>query len=80
MTTASTVTIALSRTPALADIPGLNDEVVNALNALYPERCPDPNDLERHIWMYAGARELVRKLVLIRERQRKESLQNFDQQ
>ena len=53
------------KTNTLAAIPGLSRELVDALDALYPERCPDIMDSEREIWMYAGERRLVRKLRII---------------
>lgn len=62
----------------LTDIPGLNEELVYALNILYPEKCPDAGDAERAIWMYAGARELVRKLSAVWQQQRGKALENFD--
>lgn len=49
----------------LASLPGLSRELVDSLDALYPERCPDVTDSEREIWMYAGARSLVRKLRIV---------------
>lgn len=66
------------RAASLYDVPGLNDDLVHALDVLYPERCPDATDDEREIWMYAGARGLVRKLIIIRDQQRKRAVEHFD--
>ena len=43
----------------LHDIPAL----IEWLNALYPEKCPDPKHTEREIWMKAGERRLVNTLI-----------------
>lgn len=43
-------------------IHGLTEDTINDLNRAVPERCPNPSDSEREIWMYAGKRELVRYL------------------
>lgn len=53
----------------LNNIPGLNRELVTALDTLFPELCPDIQDIERGIWMYAGKRQLVRHLKTVLERQ-----------
>ena len=39
----------------LHDIPAL----IEWLDTLYPDRCPDPKHTEREIWMKAGERRLV---------------------
>lgn len=44
-------------------------DLVDWLNRTVPERCPDIQDTERAIWMYAGKRELVRSLIHAYERQ-----------
>jgi len=43
----------------LHDIPAL----IEWLNSLYPERCPNPNDSEREVWMKAGERRVVNQLI-----------------
>lgn len=53
----------------LSAIPGLSRELVDALDLLWPERCPNPMQTEREIWMYVGARDMVRKLRTVLERQ-----------
>ena len=37
-------------------------ELLEALEICYPQRCPDPADTEREIWMKAGERRLVNVL------------------
>lgn len=46
-------TIPLHDTPAL----------IEWLNALYPEKCPNPEDTEREVWMKAGERRVVNQLI-----------------
>lgn len=41
-------------------------ELVDMLDELYPERCADPADPEREVWMKAGERRLVRRLLELR--------------
>lgn len=45
--------------PADLKVPGLTREAVEALDKLFPEKCPGINDNNRDIWLYAGKRELV---------------------
>jgi len=44
-------------------IPFASVDLIEKLDEMYPEKCPDITDSEREIWMYAGAREVVRRLV-----------------
>ena len=60
---------------SLLDAP-LSAELVAALDRLFPERCPRPDQDERDIWMYAGKRELVRNLITVLERQERERTRN----
>lgn len=63
----------LSRWPTLSDLPDLSPALVDALDALFPEKCPDIQDTERAIWMYAGKRELVRALRIMLKRQQEQA-------
>lgn len=45
----------------LSDVP-IPEELVEYLEANYPERCPDLNDTDRDIFFYAGSRHLVKRL------------------
>jgi hypothetical protein len=46
--------------------------LVDALNKLYPEKCPNINDSERLIWFKAGQRSVVDSLLRKHEDQLKE--------
>lgn len=37
-------------------------QLMDELENKWPEQCPDPKDTDRDIWMYVGARQLVRAL------------------
>lgn len=37
----------------------LSQRLIDALDDLYPHRCPNPKDTEREIWMKAGERRLI---------------------
>lgn len=54
-----------------ANIP---QELVDELNEAYPHRCPDPEDSERQIWMYAGTRQLIDRLTIFAQRQQESIL------
>lgn len=47
--------------------PHIPSDLMNFIDSTYPERCPDKEDSERAIWMYAGKRELVRWLMLTKK-------------
>ena len=53
----------------LSDLPDLSPALVDALDELFPERCPYIQDTERAIWMYAGKRALVRDLRAVLKHQ-----------
>jgi len=42
--------------------PEVTNELLRELDKRFPERCPDPKDSEREVWMKAGERRLVRFL------------------
>lgn len=54
----------------MADIvlPATADQVVELLNQRFPDRCPDPKDPEREVWMKAGERRVVQWLLELRRR------------
>ena len=41
------------------DFPDLSRRLLERLDELYPDRCPDPNDSERDVWIKAGQRKVV---------------------
>jgi hypothetical protein len=53
-------------------LPPLDPALIEALDRMYPERCPDPSWNDREIWMRAGERRLVRRLQEELRRQRPE--------
>ena len=42
--------------------PPIDEALIKRLEEVIPEQCPDINDSERAIWMYAGQRQVVRML------------------
>lgn len=43
-------------------LPPLSEQLVNAMDHLFPERCPDPKQSERDIWIAVGKRLVARFL------------------
>jgi hypothetical protein len=54
--------------------PYIEKDLIEWLEQAYPERCPNINDPERAIWLYAGRREMVKVLRAIYQTQEEESL------
>lgn len=50
-------------------IPYISDELIEFLNASYPERSPEQSWTDREIWLKSGERRLVRKLIQMHEDQ-----------
>ncbi|RUT86783.1 MULTISPECIES: hypothetical protein [unclassified Mesorhizobium] len=50
-------------------VPPIPADVIDWLDRLYPEKCADPKDADREIWMKSGERRLVRRLRLELQRQ-----------
>lgn len=44
------------------NLPDDVDRLIDLLDERFPERCPDPGDSERSIWIAVGARQVVRML------------------
>ena len=42
-----------------SDLPYLNDELLDALDTIYPSKPPDLLDEDRQIWYKAGQRSVV---------------------
>lgn len=53
-------------------LPVFSHQLIDLLNDLYPERCPDITSSERDIWWYAGQRELVRNLYTRLQQEKEE--------
>lgn len=45
--------------PIQRGLPDLSRRLLERLDELYPDKCPDPNDSERDIWIKAGQRKVV---------------------
>lgn len=54
--------------------PSLDRQTVEFALDCAPDRCPDPNDTEREIWMKTGERRLAVRLRTILNKQEKESV------
>jgi hypothetical protein len=55
-------------------LPYLESDLVQALDKLFPEKCPDPRMSERDIWIYVGKRQLVQFIKEQHERQQENIL------
>lgn len=42
--------------------PPIDEALLKKLDEVYPEKCPDPDDSDRAIWLAVGARQVVRML------------------
>lgn len=51
-------------------------DLIDDLNEAYPEKAPDPEDSEREIWMKAGERRLINRLLVIKQREEDEGTQS----
>jgi len=43
----------------LTSCPPISEALLKDLEARFPSRCPDINDLDREIWIYAGKVSLI---------------------
>jgi hypothetical protein len=53
----------------LPPFPPITPELLAALEAHFPHRCPDPKTPDREIWLYAGKRSVVDYLREVATRQ-----------
>ena len=51
------------------DLPDLSQRLLERLDELYHDRCPDPNDSERDVWIKAGQRKVVNFLWDVHDEQ-----------
>lgn len=58
-----------------SDFPRISKDFIEALDALYPERCPEPQWSDREIWMRVGERRVVRALQRIFDEQNRNILE-----
>lgn len=54
------------------NLPLLTEDLIEQLDSLFPEACPNIKMVDREIWLYAGKRELVRWLKLRWDQQQTE--------
>lgn len=52
--------------------PPVDEALVKKLEELYPEKCPDISATDREIWVYVGARSVVRMLRAVYLEQQQE--------
>ena len=45
-----------------SDLPGITKELVEKLEAMFPDRCPAMGDTLEKIWLDAGSARVVRKI------------------
>ncbi len=43
--------------------PAIDPKLVEWLDKIFPDRCPDEGHSDRKIWIDAGARKVVRRLI-----------------
>lgn len=57
-------------------LPVVPKDLLDALDARFPERCPEPEWSDREIWIRAGERRVVRFLKRICEQQNENILRD----
>lgn len=58
------------------NLPIITDELINSLNAVFPDRCPDLSLSDREVWYRAGQRSVVDYLIEQQLRQKETMLSN----
>lgn len=56
--------------------PNVSKELIEYLEVVFQDRCPDKTDSERQIWMDVGAVSVVRHLKSLAEAQVADALRN----
>ena len=56
--------------------PVIDRRLVEYLECVFPDRCPDPQFSEKEVWIAAGSAQVVRHLRFILEEQEKTVLEN----
>ncbi len=51
------------------DFPPIPKPLMDKLDEMYPERCPESSQLDREIWIRVGERKVIRKLLAEFKRQ-----------
>ncbi len=57
-------------------VPAIDTALVEWLEQIYPDRCPNPNMSDREIWIACGAVGVTRKLRALLEEQWENKLGN----
>ena len=57
-------------------LPVITDELLQALDAVFPNRCPDLSFSDREVWYRAGQRSVVDYLIEQQLRQKETMLTN----
>lgn len=60
-------------------LPQLSTDLIDYLDEVFPERCPDLEQDEREIWFYAGARSVVKMLLAWRKSEQEDDLLSENQ-
>ena len=54
--------------------PFIDDSLLDYLQQAFPEKCPEPNETDREIWINRGAVGVVRHLARLHKEQRENML------
>jgi len=54
---------------AIDKIPPLSHDLIELLDADYPDRCPHIEDTDREIWFNAGQRSVINRLLALRKQE-----------
>ena len=57
-------------------LPVITDELIQALDQVFPNRCPDLSLTDREVWYRAGERSVVNYLIEQQKRQKETMLNN----
>ena len=57
-------------------LPVITDELIQALDAVFPDRCPDLSFSDREVWYRSGQRSVVDYLIEQQLRQKETMLTN----
>lgn len=55
-------------------LPYVDEPLLEWLEQIYPDKCPEPNMTDREIWMARGAVTVIRNLRRLHEEQREAML------
>jgi len=58
----------------MKNAPSVSEPLLAYINQKFPERCPDPQDSDREIWMKSGERRVFRHLEAVYKFQNKNKI------